>query len=460
MSKQIQNFAAESPTDSTSRLKSRSCAGALAETIKKEAAEISSSVQECLEKQLCAEDSAATTNDDDDDCAMRQLNRLAERAAVLLADASALQDMDGSSTPGMKNATAELSSLAEYVRTMQVEANGRVFARRERRFAAEVAAHFAVIQMPKDGDCMFWSVHIGLISQRCSSTDRSLAAAAEALRTPDSTGTAMFELRQKVMAHMKQHAVRYRKPALVCCSEALAAVGGGGTTVSALRDAMISHFSVCKRHVGTGSDGGDSSVVVVARRALALYVEDFDSLSKDSQRDADEAFGMYLHVMSMPGIFGERLQLQAASELLQIPLKLHYYAGGDTTPNAKADGVSVPCEVFSPHDSPSSAFSPYKTPAAAIDDQLSISILHHVGGNHYDLVLSKPHDKTGLVAPNPFISPMKAQPSFDSPQTASRMVRNQENSDIDTQRGQTNQKSMPTKLVKRTKRGGCCGGKR
>lgn len=82
----------------------------------------------------------------------------------------------------MGQVSSELRGLSEYVRSMRVEATGRVFARRERRFATEVAKRFAVIAMPSDGDCMFWSLQVGQHAHQASSASTH-AAGVKAVRS-------------------------------------------------------------------------------------------------------------------------------------------------------------------------------------------------------------------------------------------------------------------------------------
>jgi hypothetical protein len=88
--------------------------------------------------------------------------------------------------------------------------------------------------------------------------------------------------------------------------------------------------------------------------------------------------------MEQAGVFGERLEITALSELLRCRVSLYYYCGGTATPNVKST-VCLPAETFD-----GSRRQPWWNSGAVVPVGPPIAMLHHVSGNHFQPVVLDP----------------------------------------------------------------------
>jgi hypothetical protein len=323
-----------------------------------EAKAITTGVSACLEKELSSDG-----KDDLDIAAMHELDAWTQRAQNLRKDAALLAPV----LPAhLKQLEPELRAHADYVQTLQSEVKGRVFARREKAYSAVLAEQHAVVAVPADGNCFFWSAVIARESGDVASSQSAMddrAARARKLAASDCLSE-VHALRSRIGQYMRENISSLKHEMIEACLEALAS-----QSASVLRDNLIEQLGACIRLQTSGSwDGSETTLCACARESLGSATN-----SAGGDQGALEACQIYCQTFGRPGVFAERLQVQCLSNLWGRTIQLYYYTGGEKTP-AKGAAV-IPAEVFSPDN------------ASEDSCDVAVSLLHYPSARHYDLVV-------------------------------------------------------------------------
>jgi hypothetical protein len=453
---------------SQGQLRSGACVEML-DKLEAEAGAIKQGVQQCLEKELGCSDGG----DDLDLAAMHELEGYSARGALMLGDVQLLQHVV---PEGLDALAADVRSMVDYVRTLQGEMKGRVFARRERRYRDVLACQHAVHEVPSDGNCLFWSVHVAseLAARRRrrrphgGSTDggqdddvefvRRLLGGAEA-------AAAVRSLRARAAAHIGRHVERYEAQMVAAAIEALSSCGdGGGGAGAQLREALCEGMGVCCELMTDGSwDGTTRALADAASRVLVRAQAQAQAQAgvgaaahEDAELSAatEQACDAYLRTAGTDGVFGERLEIQVLAELLGCRLSVFYYGGGSATPNAEAT-LCTPAEVFEGGATTATA--------GGAEAREELALLHHVSGNHFEPVMLSasstdppPHGSRRRRRADQATRPLRPLPcDLGDPATATAEA-SQEEAKVAASAGV----SQPARRERRGGGGCSCGGRR
>lgn len=336
---------------------------AMLEAIDTESKVVSAGVSECLDKELSSDG-----KDDMDITALHQLDDWARRAELLCKDAALLAPV---LPEHLRELEPGLRATCEYVRSLRVEVQGRVFARREKAYGEIVADQHTVVAVPADGNCFFWSAHLAsaALDSKCE-PELSAVARAHKLAASDCQAD-VHTLRSRLCGYMRQNMADLKPEMIDSCVEALTSQERAST----LRDTLTEQLSACITLQTSGTwDGSAAALCACAREALR-------SAGGEACLEACE---IYCSTFSRPGVFAERLQIQCLADLLGRNIKLFYYTGGEATP---AKGVRVtPAEVF--------------RPVEASGHSEALTLLHQPSGRHFDLIVegNGPLDGKGRAA--------------------------------------------------------------
>ena len=218
-------------------------------------------------------------------------------------------------------------------------------------------AGFRKIEVPCDGACMFSSLYVCL---KAAQWER--AAASGDAGAP----------RGKKAARRLAESIEQSE---------------GATLALMMRERVVESLRTSKDFrasaavavaIARASSDADETTEALAEAASALG---------DGELNEADAVEAYIRVMSLPHIYGERLELAAAAASLGRPIHVYYHTPG-TAPNtqgADEDGVISPDAI----DRPTEVFGAHLAVESDGLDRSPLSIFHEVSNRHFSALVPR-----------------------------------------------------------------------